>query len=141
MNTRHDAIEQQRKTLSVPIVSGDYGDFIEIGSVGSGVRAQSFMGCTVLVEGQASKLPSGVTVELWLPHVVDGTRARSAYDDTDFHFAGQVVAPSGSSLTAATGTVLSFGAATWEFAGWPGARLRARSGGFDGSITISVVAF
>lgn len=141
MNTRHDAIEKVRKSLSVPITSGDYGDFVEIGAVASGTREQSFMGCTVLIEGQASKLPSGVTVELWLPHVVDGTRSRDQFDTTDFHFAGQVVAPAGSSLSASTGTVLSFGAATWEFAGWPGARLRARSGGVDGTVPISVVAF
>lgn len=130
---------QHRLTISLTNVSGDYGDAVmTIGKVGAGEAEQSYTAVTVLIEGNP---PAGSSVELWLPRVTGGDKAASDRDDgADYYFAGQVVWPARAAAGSSTGITNSFGSGTFSLAGYPGAQLRARSGGSAGPITISASA-
>lgn len=140
-NADHGVKEKGRKTFAVPAASGDYAaERITFGAVGSGEAGQSFMGVTLLIEGDATACPAGASAELWLKQVGDGAVAASAMTDDNYFFAGRAVFPARGAASSA-GVTVSFGHETWPLSGWPGAQIRVRSGGVPGSMTVSATAF
>jgi hypothetical protein len=128
--------ERARVTMNVPVTSGDYAsERITFGADQAGQIDGSFIGVTALLE----TCPAGATLELWLPQVADGTLSGSDRTDANYFYAGQVLGPAGVANTP-TGATASFGSATWPLAGYPGAQLRAKSGGTSGGMTVSATA-
>lgn len=131
----------KRVLFNVTGVSGDYAsEHITFGvhaaTNSSGEADVSFIGVTALIEGN---WPAGAQVELWLPQVADSTLAASDRADANYFFSGQVLGPAGTALSP-TGATASFGSATWPLAGWPGARIRVKSGGIPGAAYVSATA-
>ena len=110
--------EMYRLTMNAP--PGAYApEEIIFGAPGVGDANQAyFREVTALLETQpvGATFPTGTQLELWLPHVVDSTKAGSAFDGTDYYNSGitPVTAP---------------GAGRWQLSAWPGAKLRFKNGG------------
>lgn len=133
--------ERARQTFTVTNISGDYAsERITFGvcaatNPATGEQDQSYLGVTALIES----IPTGATVEFWLPQVADGNVAPSARTDLNYFYSGLVLGAAGSSLNP-TGAVASFGSASWPLCGYPGAQLRVKSAGISGVATISATA-
>lgn len=111
-----------QQTFTVPVTSGSYApERIAFGEVPVGLAPMSFEGVTATVNTSITAM----VVELWLPRV---GIASGAHLDTDYTYSGQA-------LDAATG------GETFVLAGYPGAQIRVRSGGTDGSAVVSASAF
>lgn len=137
-NADHVVKEKGRVSDAVvPSISGNYADQrLTFGAAKAGDLEQSFMGVTVLIES----LPSGASIELWLPKVADGTRLAENRTDADYFFAGLACFPP-RVASAPAGITASFGSATWPLAGYPGAQLRILSAGPGGQAQFSGSAF
>lgn len=122
--------------MNVPSIAGDYAsERITFGADAPGQIDGSFIGVTALLES----CPALATLELWLPQVADGTLTGSDRTDANYFYAGLVLAPAGTAY-APVGATASFGSATWPLAGYPGAQLRAKSGGVGGVMQVSATA-
>lgn len=120
--------EKYRQAFVVPATSGNYAsERITFGAVSSGQIEQYFRGIMALAEGP---LVTGCTVELWLRKVADSTEAASAMDDLDYTLAGTNFTP----LTVAGGIA-------WTLHAWPGAQIRVKSGGTQGTQNVSAAAY
>lgn len=100
-------------SFAVPVTSGQYAPERMTFAPPSGVSAVPLLGVTALLESG----PSGVVLELWLLKF-NGTPA------TDAHWVY-----SGKSITG--------GGETWPLASYPGAQLRAKSGGTAGTAVVT----
>ena len=131
-NNDHTRKSAHRASFTVPGVSGNYAnERMTFGAVGAGEVEQSFMGVTVLCEGAVAS----ATVELWLPQVCsDGAVLPENRTDANYFYSGQ----SSGSTALTTGQSLAF---TFALAGWPGGQIRVKSGGVQGPMSVSMVAF
>lgn len=113
------AKEKYRQSFTVPETTDAYApEFITFGkrTAGAQILEDGFTGVTVMVE----QAVSGAIVELWLPKV-------GAVDETDDYFY------SGRALDEAISE-------TWALASYPGAQLRVKSGGTEGSCVLNASA-
>ena len=144
MGTRHVDTPSKgtfRQTFNIPNVSGAYAnEVIDIAGTAVGQAALLLRGVTALIEVVGGQGPLLARVELWLPRAPDGGEVGVARVTGDFFYSGQVLAQAGVALTV-TGEAVSFGSATWTLSKWPGARIRVKSGGYAGVVTVSASAW
>lgn len=104
-----------RVTFTVPATAGQYApERIQLNSQSASVVTPTLLGATALIEAA----PASAALELWLLRV-NGDPT----NDADYHLYDSTTASK-----------------TWPLASFPGAQLRAKSGGTAGSMTVSATA-
>lgn len=117
--------ERARVTFNVPVISGDYAnERITFSKVGTGTLATTIREVLALIEGAGL---TGLTLELWLPRVADASFPDASRTDADYTNSG---------LT----PLSTSGAVRWLIASYPGAQIRAKSGGVQGAVSVSATA-
>lgn len=108
-----------RKSFTVPSTSGQYApEEIVFAPSTAAVPSPGLLGVSAVVES----LPASSALELWLLQIeADPTNAGNWFY-------------SGNNITAANALV------TWPLASYPGAKLRAKSGGTSGSLVADASA-
>lgn len=120
--------ERYRQSFTVPAQAGNYAsERITFGPQAAGQAESYFRGIMALVE---NTLVPGCTVELWLRKCSDSTEGGASMDDGDYTLGG-------SNFPSMTTT----GAVAWTLHAWPGAQVRVKSGGTQGTQTVSATAY
>lgn len=108
--------EMKQASFTVPSASGSYAfERLTFGEVASGQAHPIYLGITVSVDASVASSQ----VEIWLPKV----GATTPYIDGNYRYSGYSVAASG--------------AVTVRLAGYPGVQVRVKSGGTNGTATVS----
>lgn len=106
------------QSFTVPLTSGNYApERVRLAGGNPLVNAPALLGVTALIE---SNTATSAVLELWLQQPGQDPALDASYFN------------SGKSIVS--------GGETWPLASWPGAQLRAKSGGTAGAMVVDAIA-